>query len=75
MIDEDEEDFDFELTKRQTEVLNLICKFGYSNKMIASILEISICTVKAHVSAILSKSGLHSRSELIIFIQTTQEVK
>ena len=50
------------LTARETEVLELLAR-GYANKQIASSLYVSEKTVKAHVSAILKKLGVRSRTQ------------
>jgi two-component system response regulator NreC len=52
------------LSPREREILQLIAE-GYSNKQIAEILCISIKTVQAHRSSLMSKLDLHDRSELI----------
>ena len=52
------------LTPREIEVLNQLAA-GLSNKAIASILDISEHTVKFHISAILSKLGVSSRTEAV----------
>lgn len=49
------------LTSRENEVLHLMAS-GYSNKEIADTLFISVRTVKAHVTSILAKLELPSRS-------------
>ena len=51
-----------DLTEREKDVLTLMGN-GKSNAQIASDLKISISTAKFHVSAILSKLGVKSRSE------------
>ena len=51
-----------ELTERETEVLRLMAR-GQSNKQIARSLHISEKTVKTHVSNILSKLGVQSRTQ------------
>jgi NarL family two-component system response regulator LiaR len=56
----------FELTGREREVLQLVVK-GHSNQQIADTLVISITTVKAHISNILSKLQVSSRSEAIAY--------
>jgi len=52
----------FDLTEREREVLNLVVQ-GHSNQQIAETLVISITTVKAHISNILSKLQVSSRAE------------
>jgi two-component system, NarL family, response regulator LiaR len=51
-----------ELTERETEVLRLLAR-GKANKQIASTLFVSEKTVKAHVSSILMKLGVRSRTQ------------
>jgi two-component system, NarL family, response regulator LiaR len=50
------------LTDRETEVLRLLAH-GQANKQIASELFVEEKTVKAHVSSILRKLGVHSRTQ------------
>jgi NarL family two-component system response regulator LiaR len=52
----------YDLTEREREVLNLVVQ-GNSNQQIADTLVISITTVKAHISNILSKLQVSSRAE------------
>lgn len=54
-----------DLTARERELLALIVK-GMGNKEIAAQLMISLSTTKSHVSNILSKLGLTSRTEAIV---------
>jgi DNA-binding NarL/FixJ family response regulator len=54
------------LTERETETLRLIAK-GLSNKEIAEQLSVSEVTVKTHVSSILSKLNLQSRTQAALF--------
>jgi NarL family two-component system response regulator LiaR len=54
----------FDLTDREHEVLALMVK-GYNNPQIADHLVISRSTVKFHVSSILSKLGVTSRTEAV----------
>jgi NarL family two-component system response regulator LiaR len=56
----------FDLTEREHEVLNLVVQ-GHSNQQIAEALVISLATVKAHISNILSKMQVSSRAEAITF--------
>jgi two-component system, NarL family, response regulator LiaR len=51
-----------ELTERETEVLRLLAR-GKANKQIASALFVEEKTVKAHVSSILRKLGVQSRTQ------------
>jgi NarL family two-component system response regulator LiaR len=52
----------FELTEREMDVLKLVVQ-GQSNRQIAETLVISLATVKAHISSILSKLQVSSRAE------------
>jgi DNA-binding NarL/FixJ family response regulator len=54
------------LTPRETEILRLIAQ-GLSNKRIAQQLNLSELTVKTHVSNLLSKLGLSSRTQAALF--------
>jgi len=53
----------FELSARELEVARLVAD-GLSNPAIASALFVSVATVKTHVSHILAKLGLDSRTQL-----------
>jgi DNA-binding NarL/FixJ family response regulator len=50
------------LTLRENEVMRLVAT-GHSNKAIARQLDIGLCTVKSHVSAIMTKLGAKSRTQ------------
>jgi DNA-binding NarL/FixJ family response regulator len=54
------------LTERETDVLRLLAK-GQSNKEIAQTLNIGEQTVKTHVSHILSKLGVPSRTQAALY--------
>ncbi len=54
------------LTERETETLRLVAK-GLANKDIALRLGVSEVTVKTHVSSVLSKLGLSSRTQAALF--------
>jgi ATP/maltotriose-dependent transcriptional regulator MalT len=55
---------DGKLTRRELSVLRLVAH-GLGNKEIASELGISTHTVKYHLAALLSKLGVHSRTEAV----------
>jgi len=55
-----------DLTEREKEVMSLVVQ-GHSNQQIADALVISLATVKSHISSILSKLQVSSRSEAIAF--------
>lgn len=54
------------LTEREKEILKLIAE-GRSNQEIAELLVLSPSTVQTHRARIMSKLGLHSRTELVKF--------
>ena len=54
-----------ELTERELEVLECLCQ-GKGDREIATALDISFGTVRAHVNRILSKLGVQSRSQAIV---------
>ena len=53
-------------TPRETEVLNLIAR-GLPNKQIASQLGLGLRTVESHVSSVLGKLGVTSRTEAALY--------
>lgn len=53
------------LTPQQTRVLGMLAE-GLLNKQIAYALDVSEATVKAHVSAVLQKLGVDSRTQAVI---------
>jgi DNA-binding NarL/FixJ family response regulator len=53
------------LTRQQTRILQLICE-GKLNKQIAFELSIAETTVKAHVTAIMRKLGVLSRTQAVL---------
>ncbi len=55
-----------DLTEREMEVLHLLVQ-GQSNQQIADAMVISVATVKAHISSILSKMQVASRAEAIAY--------
>lgn len=56
------------LTKQQANILQLICA-GKMNKQIAFDLSIAETTVKAHVTAIMRKLGVQSRTQAVLIAQ------
>jgi len=54
------------LTERETDVLRLLAQ-GYSNKQIAHCLNNTEKTIKTHVSRILSKLGVQSRTQATLY--------
>lgn len=57
----------FQLSKRETEVLRLICQ-GLGNKEIATAIFISEFTVKDHIKNIMRKMGAGSRNEIVALL-------
>jgi two-component system, NarL family, response regulator LiaR len=55
-----------DLTEREMEVLQLVVQ-GHSNQQIATAMVITVATVKAHISSILSKLQVASRAEAIAY--------
>ncbi|MEF1250002.1 helix-turn-helix transcriptional regulator [Vibrio owensii] len=53
----------YELSGKEQKVFLYLLQ-GYSNKEIAEQLNVSLSTIKTHVSHILSKTGKQSRSQL-----------
>ena len=62
------------LTNQQARILNLICE-GKLNKQIAFDLAIAETTVKAHVTAIMRKLGVHSRTQAVLIAQEARFAK
>jgi len=61
---EDVADSPIELSKRETEVLQLIAR-GYNRKEIAALLNLSLHTVVSHVRHIYEKLEVHNRNEAV----------
>jgi two-component system nitrate/nitrite response regulator NarL len=59
------------LTPREEEILALIAK-GYSNKLIARELDLTVGTVKVHVKHVLKKLGLKTRVEAAVWAINSQ---
>lgn len=58
-------DEDYNLTDREKEVLEYICE-GLTNTEISKILDVSINTVKVHVSSIIQKLGVEDRTQVVV---------
>jgi DNA-binding NarL/FixJ family response regulator len=58
------------LTNQQARILELICQ-GKLNKQIAFDLSIAETTVKAHVTAIMRKLGVQSRTQAVLLAKET----
>ena len=58
-------DESYNLTEREKEVLNYICE-GLTNNEISKILDVSINTVKVHVSSIIQKLGVEDRTQVVV---------
>ena len=54
------------LTERETEALRFVAK-GHANKEIAELMGVSEVTIKTHVSSVLSKLNLSSRTQAALF--------
>jgi DNA-binding NarL/FixJ family response regulator len=59
------------LTRQQGRILELICQ-GKQNKQIAWELTIAETTVKAHVTAIMRKLGVQTRTQAVLLAQDTR---
>ena len=59
------------LTNQQDRILQMICE-GKLNKQIAYDLSIAETTVKAHVTAIMRKLGVHSRTQAVLIAGQAQ---
>ena len=58
------------LTRQQAKILQLVCE-GLLNKQIAYELTIAETTVKAHVTAIMRKLGVQSRTQAVLLARET----
>ncbi|PKN12390.1 MAG: hypothetical protein CVU69_07860 [Deltaproteobacteria bacterium HGW-Deltaproteobacteria-4] len=73
IIEKHEVDFnkaekDFYLSRRETDVLRLICQ-GNTNREIATNLFVCEDTVKGHIKKIMQKMAVNSRSEIIVALK------
>ncbi len=55
----------YNLTDREKEVIEYICE-GLTNSEISKILDVSINTVKVHVSSIIQKLGVEDRTQVVV---------
>ena len=55
----------YNLTDREQEVLEYICE-GLNNAEISKILDVSVNTVKVHVSSIIQKLGVEDRTQVVV---------
>lgn len=62
----------YELTKRETEILQLLCR-GLSNNEICDALSVSLSTVKKHVYNLYLKTSVSSRTQLVNLIYAGSE--
>ncbi|MEE1923771.1 LuxR C-terminal-related transcriptional regulator [Pseudomonas sp. 148P] len=60
------------MTKRELEVLELLVK-AKTNKQIASDLNISVYTVRDHVSSLMRKANVGSRTQLVLMAVASNE--
>ena len=58
-------DDSYNLTDREKEVLEYICE-GLNNGEISKILDVSINTIKVHVSSIIQKLGVEDRTQVVV---------
>lgn len=56
------------LTPQQTRILKLICA-GMPNKQIAFELSLAEATVKAHITALLRRLGVHNRTQAVVMVE------
>ena len=62
----------FLLSPREVEVLALYAQ-GYTQKKVADVLSISPDTAHAHIKRIYSKTGFHSRQEILDYMEQYTE--
>lgn len=55
----------YNLTDREKDVIEYICE-GLTNSEISNILDVSINTVKVHVSSIIQKLGVEDRTQVVV---------
>lgn len=57
-----------ELTPQQKRIMRLICR-GKPNKQIAYELSLAEATVKAHITALLRRLGVHNRTQAVVLVE------
>lgn len=57
-----------DLTPQQKRILKLICA-GKPNKQIAYEMSLAEATVKAHITALLRRLGVHNRTQAVVFVE------
>ena len=62
----------FGLTERETEVLRLLAR-NKRPREISDVLVVSVATVRSHVHAIYTKTGVHSAAELAKLVECPQD--
>lgn len=58
-------DADYNLTDRERQVLEYICE-GLNNNEISKLLDVSVNTVKVHVSSIIQKLNVEDRTQVVV---------
>ncbi len=58
-------DDNYNLTDREKDVLKYVCE-GLNNSEISKILDVSVNTVKVHVSSIIQKLGVEDRTQVVV---------
>ena len=56
---------EYNLTDREVEVLEYVCE-GLNNGEISKLLDVSVNTVKVHVSSIIQKLGVEDRTQVVV---------
>lgn len=65
---------EYNLTDREIEVLEYVCE-GLNNGEISKILDVSVNTVKVHVSSIIQKLGVEDRTQVVVKAYKTLKLK
>ena len=55
----------YNLTDREKDVIEYLCE-GLTNSEISKLLDVSINTVKVHVSSIIQKLGVEDRTQVVV---------